>query len=167
MRILKLGRRPTVLSSRTRITILLWRRRISNNKFFPEETCWIFQKGFYFCSKELNLKSVCPLKNQIILIFGLLAISWQRSKTLSRKISVAFWRKFPIAGHSRACSAVWSEACRQPTKLIFGISWHFNKHLIFLRSLKAPFHGKSVKISDYRAFSLSETVRGWRAFRHF
>ena len=42
-----------------------------------------------------------------------------------------------------------------------------NKHLMFLRSLKEPFGGNSVKISDCRAFScLFETVPGCRAFSH-
>ena len=39
-----------------------------------------------------------------------------------------------------------------------------NKHLIFLRSLKEPFGGNSVKIFDSRAFGLFKTVPGCRGF---
>ena len=48
--------------------------------------------------------------------------------------------------------------------------WNFltflNKDLKFLRKLEEPSHGNSVKISDYRAFSLFETVLGCRALSH-
>lgn len=38
-----------------------------------------------------------------------------------------------------------------------------NQHLIFLRSLKEPFGGNSVDITDCRASSLLKTVPGCRA----
>ena len=41
-----------------------------------------------------------------------------------------------------------------------------NKHLIFIRSLKEPLGGNSVKSSDRRAFSLFKTVPGCQAFSH-
>ena len=41
-----------------------------------------------------------------------------------------------------------------------------NKHLILSRSLKKPFSGNYVKISDCRAFSLFKTLPGCRAYSH-
>ena len=58
IRILNLGRRHSVPSSRTRCllfrTIILpWGRRIWTYKFFTGET-WILKKEFNFCSKDFN-----------------------------------------------------------------------------------------------------------------
>ena len=41
-----------------------------------------------------------------------------------------------------------------------------NKHLILSRSLKKPFRGNCVKISDCRAFSLFKTSPGCRVYSH-
>ena len=41
-----------------------------------------------------------------------------------------------------------------------------NKIRTLFRSLREPFDGKSVKISDWRTFSLLETMLAYRAFSH-
>ena len=50
--------------------------------------------------------------------------------------------------------------------MLFQYAQARRENLTFCRSLEEPFGGKSVKISDCRAFSLLETVLACRVFIH-
>ena len=128
-------------------------------------------------------RKICPLKNKYI--FG---IAWRFSTKIwysfevLGNLLVAFWWQFLTDGRfvsSKPCN-FWvstterycivlklGEFVHRKTKLKFWNRLTFlNKHLIFLRSFKQHFGGKSVKISDHRAFSLFGTMPGCRAFSH-